>query len=52
MKKRILLIGILTATLIVISGFGTLILNPPVPEADTVIDLPIDHTNRCLARVA
>lgn len=48
MKKRILLIGILTVVIIVISGFGALLFNPPAPQSDIVIDLQLDKENRCL----
>ena len=48
MKKRILLISVLTVVVIIISGFGTLLFNPPAPEADIVIDLQIDNEKRCL----
>lgn len=49
MKKYIVMLCI-AAMIVVIGGIVYLFfINPPVPESAIKVELPLDHTNRCIS---
>lgn len=49
MKKYIIVLCIVAMVVVIGGIFYLFFINPPAPETDIKVELPLDHTNRCIS---